>query len=207
MIRMDKLIQIADSLLAIAQNGLLFTNDVFDRERYLQIQQIAVSILAEKSTLNSDIIMELYSCEKGYATPKLDVRGAVFKDNKILLVKERSDQLWALPGGWVDINESPSEAVCKEILEESGFETKAIKLMALFDKNKHAHPPQLPHTYKIFFICQLIGGEKRVSIETSEVAFFERDQLPDLSLNRIVSAQIERAFEHMNDMDLPTDFD
>lgn len=204
---MDKLIQIADSLLAIAQNGLLFTNDVFDKERYLQIQQIAVSILAEKSTLNPDIIMELYSCEKGYATPKLDVRGAVFQDNKILLVKERSDQLWALPGGWVDINESPSEAVCKEILEESGFETKAIKLMALFDKNKHAHPPQLPHTYKIFFICQLIGGEKRVSIETSEVAFFERDQLPDLSLNRIVSAQIERAFEHMNDMDLPTDFD
>ncbi|WP_298623987.1 NUDIX hydrolase [uncultured Legionella sp.] len=204
---MDKLIQIADSLLAIAQNGLLFTKDPFEKERYLQIQKIAASILADKSGLTSDKIIELFSCEKGYATPKLDVRGAVFKEDKILLVKERSDQLWTLPGGWIDINESPSEAVCKEILEESGFETKAIKLMALFDKNKHAHPPQLPHTYKIFFICQLIGGEKKTSIETAEVAFFTRDQLPDLSLNRVIHSQIIRAFEHWNDMHLPTDFD
>lgn len=204
---MDKLIQIADSLFAIAQNGLLFTKDPFDKERYLQIKKIAALILAEKSTLTPDIIIDLFSCEKGYATPKVDVRGAVFKDNKILLVKERSDQLWTLPGGWIDINESPSEAVCKEILEESGFETKAIKLMALFDKNKHPHPPQLPHTYKIFFICELIGGEKRSSIETSEVEFFEKDKLPNLSLNRVISAQIERAFEHMHDINLPTDFD
>ena len=204
---MDKLIQIADSLFAIAQNGLLFTKDPFDKERYLQIKKIAALILAEKSTLTPDIIIDLFSCEKGYATPKVDVRGAVFKDNKILLVKERSDQLWTLPGGWIDINESPSEAVCKEILEESGFETKAIKLMALFDKNKHPHPPQLPHTYKIFFICELIGGEKRPSIETSEVEFFEKDKLPNLSLYRVIAAQIERAFEHMHDINLPTDFD
>ncbi len=204
---MDKLIAIADSLFAIAQNGLLFTNDVFDRERYAQIQKIAASILEEKSTLNSDLIMDLFSCEKGYATPKLDVRGAVFKDNKILLVKERSDQLWSLPGGWVDINESPSEAVCKEIFEESGFKTKAIKLMALYDKNKHSHPSQLPHTYKLFFICQLIGGEKKTSIETSEVEFFQQDQLPDLSLNRVVHSQIARAFDHFRDINLPTDFD
>lgn len=135
---MDRLVQIADSLLAIAQNGLFFTKDVFDKERYLQIQKIAASIVTEKSSLNFDEILDLFSCEKGYATPKLDVRGAVFKDNKILLVKEISDQLWTLPGGWVDINESPSEAVCKEILEESGFKTKAVKLMALYDKSKHA---------------------------------------------------------------------
>lgn len=204
---MDKLIQIADSLFAIAQNGLLFTKDPFDKERYLQIKKIAASILAEKSTLSPDIIIDLFSCEKGYATPKVDVRGAVFKDDKILLVRERSDQLWTLPGGWIDINESPSEAVCKEILEESGFETKAIKLMALFDKNKHPHPPQLPHTYKVFFICELIGGEKKSSIETSEIDFFARDQLPHLSLNRVTETQIERAFEHIHHINLPTDFD
>ncbi len=204
---MDKLVGIADSLFAIAQNGLLFTKDVFDKERYLQVQKIAASMLAEKSNLTSDKIIELFSCEKGYATPKLDVRGAVFKDNKILLVKERSDQLWTLPGGWIDINESPSEAVCKEIFEESGFKTKAVKLMALFDKNKHGHPAQLPHTYKIFFICELIGGEKTASIETSEIDFFEKDNLPDLSLRRVIKTQIVRAFAHREDMTLPTDFD
>ncbi len=204
---MDKLVGIADSLFAIAQNGLLFTQDVFDRERYLQVQKIAAAMLAEKSNLTPDKIMDLFSCEKGYATPKLDVRGAVFKDNKILLVKERSDQLWTLPGGWIDINESPSEAVCKEIFEESGFKTKAVKLMALFDKNKHAHPAQLPHTYKVFFICELIGGKKTASIETSEIEFFEKDSLPDLSLNRVIKTQIERAFVHKEDMTLPTDFD
>jgi ADP-ribose pyrophosphatase YjhB (NUDIX family) len=204
---MDKLVGIADSLFAIAQNGLLFTKDVFDKERYLQIQKIAASMLAEKSNLTPNIIIDLFGCEKGYATPKLDVRGAVFKDNKILLVKERSDQLWTLPGGWIDINESPSEAVCKEIFEESGFKTKAVKLMALFDKNKHAHPAQLPHTYKIFFICELIGGKKTASIETSEIDFFEKDSLPDLSPKRVIKTQIDRAFVHKEDMTLPTDFD
>jgi ADP-ribose pyrophosphatase YjhB (NUDIX family) len=204
---MDKLVEIANSLFAIAQNGLLFTQDVFDKERYLQIQKIAASILAEKSSCTFDKILELFNYERGYATPKLDARGAVFKDNKILLVKERSDQRWALPGGWVDINESPSEAVCKEILEESGFKTKAVKLMALLDKNKHAHPIQLPHTYKIFFICELISGKKKPSIETSEIEFFEQDKLPDLSLTRVTKSQIDRAFEHKENMALPTDFD
>ncbi len=204
---MDKLVEIANSLFAIAQNGLLFTKDVFDKERYLQIQKIAASILAEKSSFSFDKIIELFNGEKGYATPKLDVRGAVFNDNKILLVKERSDELWTLPGGWVDVNESPSEAVCKEIYEESGFKTKAIKLMALFDKNKHAHPIQLPHIYKVFFICELVGGEKRPSIETSEIEFFEKDKLPDLSLSRVTKSQIDRAFEHKQNMELPTDFD
>lgn len=196
---MDKLIGIADSLLAIAQNGLLFTKDAFDKERYLQIQKIAALILAEKSNLTSDKIIDLFSCEKGYATPKIDVRGAVFHDNK--------NQLWTLPGGWVDVNESPSEAVCKEIFEESGFKTKAVKLMALFDKNKHAHPTQLPHTYKLFFICELIGGEKTASIETSEIDFFEKDHLPDLSLKRVIKTQIERVFVHRQDITLATDFD
>lgn len=207
MMHTDKLVEIANSLFAIAQNGLSFTKDVFDKERYQQIQNIAASILAEKSSFDFDKIIDLFHREKGYATPKLDVRGAVFKDDKILLVKERADGLWSLPGGWVDVNESPSEAVCKEIFEESGFKTKAIKLMALFDKNKHAHPIQLPHIYKIFFICELVGGQKKSSIETSDIDFFARDNLPELSLGRIIKSQIDRAFEHKEDMTLPTDFD
>lgn len=203
----DKLIQIADSLFAIAQNGLHYTVNPFDKERYLQIKKIAAVIMAEKSTFNCDKIINLFSTETGYVTPKLDVRGAVFKDDKILLVKEREDECWALPGGWVDVNESPSEAIRREIVEESGYETQVIKLMALFDKNKHPHPPQLPHTYKLFFICELLGGAKKTSIETSEVNFFAKDQLPNLSLNRVISTQIERAFDHQHDLSLPTDFD
>jgi ADP-ribose pyrophosphatase YjhB (NUDIX family) len=204
---MDKLVGIADSLFAIAQNGLLFSKDVFDKERYVQIQKIAALILAEKTDLSLDKIMDLFLCEKGYATPKVEVRGAVFKGNSILMVKERTDQRWSLPGGWVDVNESPSEAVCKEIFEESGFKTNAVKLMAVFDQNKHSHPPQLPHTYKIFFICELIGGEKTTSIETSEIEFFEKDNLPELSIRRVNKTQVERAFIHKENMTMPTDFD
>lgn len=204
---MDRLVAVAESLFVIAHNGLLFTQDPFDKERYQQIQKIAASMLADKSNLTADKILDLLSCEKGYATPKLDVRGVAFRNNQVLLVKERSDQLWSLPGGWVDINESPSEAVCKEIFEESGFITRAVKLMALFDTRKHAHPSQLPHIYKIFFICEIIGGERKASIETSEVGFFEKDNLPDLSLKRVIKSQIERAFEHKQNMTLPTDFD
>lgn len=204
---MDKLVQIADSLLAIAQTGLFYTKDVFDKERYIKIQKIAAELLAAKSVLNSETILDLFSLEKGYATPKMEVRGAVFQEDKILLVKERCDQLWSLPGGWADVYETPSEAVCKEIFEESGFETKAIKLFAVVDKKKHAHPTQLPHTIKIFFICQLTGGEKKTSIETCDVDFFSRDNLPELSLHRVLPSQIARAFEHKDNMGLPTYFD
>lgn len=204
---MDKLVAIADALFAIAQNGLHFTDDPFDKERYHQIQTIAASILADKSDLSAEKILDLYSLEAGYATPKVDVRGAAFKDNKILLVKESSDGRWSLPGGWVDINETPSEAICKEIFEESGFKAKAIKLMAVYDKYKHTHPIQLPHTYKIFFICDIIGGEKTTSIETTDIDFFAKDNIPELSLQRVAKSQIERAFAHKENMSLPADFD
>lgn len=204
---MDKLVGVADKLFAIAKNGLVFTKDPFDIERYHQIQNIAASILEDKSDFSLEKISDLLSCDPGYATPKLDVRGVVFQDNRILLVKERSDGLWSLPGGWIDINESASEAVCKEIMEESGFKTHAIKLMAVLDMRKQDHPVQIPHIYKIFFICEMIGGEKKTSIETSDVQFFEKDNLPELSLRRVIKSQIERAFDHKENMNLPTDFD
>ncbi|MFI4962895.1 MAG: NUDIX hydrolase [Legionellales bacterium] len=204
---MDQLVRLAESLFAIAQNGLTYTENVFDIERYHQIQDIAASIMAKKSTLPLDKIKDLFTQATGYATPKLDVRGAVFKDNTILLVKERADSLWTMPGGWVDVGESPSEAVCKEIREESGFEARAIKLMAVYDKYKHPHPQGLPHLYKLFFICEITGGEKKTSIETSDVAFFDKDNIPELSLPRVLSSQIARAFEHKANMSLATDFD
>jgi ADP-ribose pyrophosphatase YjhB (NUDIX family) len=131
----------------------------------------------------------------------------VFRDGAILLVKERQDGLWALPGGWADVNESPSEAVVREVFEESGYQTRAIKLLALYDRRKHAHPPHLYHIYKLFFCCELLGGTPAPSLETEAVGFFQEHALPELSIMRVTPAQIARLFEHYRHPNWPTDFD
>jgi len=145
--------------------------------------------------------------DKGYATPKVDVRGAAFRDGRILMVRERSDGLWTLPGGWCDVNETPGESVVKEIREESGFEARAVKLAALLDRRKHPHPSQFHHVYKLYFLCELTGGEAQSSIETDAVGFFAEDDLPPLSVNRITQGQIELMFRHERERELPTTFD
>jgi len=142
-----------------------------------------------------------------HATPKVDVRGAVFQAHRVLLVRERSDGLWTLPGGWADVGESPAEAVVREIREESGFETQVCKLVALYDRNKHAHPPMLFHVYKAFFLCDLVGGSASPSLETSEVAFFGWKDISHLSTARVTVRQIERLFAHHANRGLPTEFD
>ncbi len=197
----------ASELQAIAQNGLTYSKDIFDLQRFQAVSAISAEMMAEHTQTSYPLITNLFAKESGYATPKLDGRGVVFKDNKILLVKERADDLWSLPGGWIDINESPSAAVVREIREESGFETKAIKLLALLDKQKHDHPPEWPHAYKCFFLCELIGGEAQPSEETSAVEFFDKQALPELSINRVTKAQILRFFEHYLHWEWPTDFD
>ena len=153
-------------------------------------------------------ITDLFSREVGYATPKDDVRGVVFRDNTILLVKERADGLWTLPGGWADVNESPSEAVVREVYEESGYRTRAAKLLAVFDRSKHCNIPPLPfHIYKLFILCELLGGDAATSNETDEVAFFPEEDLPELSLFRTTPVQVARLFEHLRCPGLPSDFD
>src|SRR5215470_12723502 len=126
------------SLQAIAQNGLMFSKDPFDRERYEHVRSIAADILASCSDMEMEAIRHLLRGEQGYATPKVDVRGAVFHENRVLLVREHADGLWTIPGGWAEVGESPAEAVVREVREESGFETQAWKLVALYDRNKHA---------------------------------------------------------------------
>ena len=157
-------------LQAISQIGLTYTQDPFDKQRYLAIQSLSAEMAEHCSELSQEKILKLFSQESGYCTPKLDVRGVVFRDNKILMVREREDNLWTLPGGWADVNESPSEAVVREIFEESGYKTQAIKLLALYDKQKHDHPPQWPHAYKCFFLCDLIAGKPQLNIEISDIA-------------------------------------
>lgn len=180
---------------AISQNGLAYSKNEFDIERYNQLDLVAKEMAAYFSDKNMDDINHFFSLDKGYATPKLDVRAFILKDDKLLLAKERSDNLWTLPGGWVDINESPSESVVREVLEETGFEVKVTRLLALWDKLKHDHPPQWPHTYKIFFLCEIISGEMKENLEISEIKFFSMDRLPDLSSHRVTYKQIKRLHE------------
>lgn len=194
---------------AIAQNGLLFATDPFDRERYQQLEALVTSILASELALPPQQIRELWSHDAGYATPKVDVRGGVFEQDKVLLVRERSDGRWTLPGGWVDVNDSPSHAVEREVLEESGYRARAVKLAALLDKNNpaHGHPPGVHHIFKLLFLCELIGGRVPIGHETDAVDFFPVHQLPELSTGRSTRPQIERLYEHHRHRELPSDFD
>ena len=192
---------------AIAHNGLHFTQDSFERERYTQLQELADSILAAELDIPLGAARALWDKEQGYATPKVDVRGGVFDGDRVLLVRERSDGGWTLPGGWVDVNDAPSEAVAREIYEESGYRAKATKLAMLVDKNRHPHPPSVHHIYKLFFLCDLTGGAAKTSNETDGVDFFPVRSLPNLSVDRALSSQIERLYEHHLNRALPTDFD
>jgi ADP-ribose pyrophosphatase YjhB (NUDIX family) len=201
-------LRIARELRAIAQTGLTFTTDRFDRQRYERVRELAASMLAQGSGEQFEVIIEILREGWGYATPKVDVRGAAFVDGRVLLVREISDGHWTLPGGWADVNQSAAECVVREIAEESGFLARARKLAAVRDYQRSGHPPRnVDSIYKMFFICEITGGAARASVETSEVAFFARDALPSLSLGRTTAAQIDRMFHHAEHPDLATDFD
>ena len=201
------LLEWARKVQAIAQTGLAFTRDPFDRERYTQLVELVADLLSRELEIPLGAARELWAGEHGYATPKVDVRGGVFRDDRVLLVRERADGRWTLPGGWVDVNDAPSEAVAREILEESGYRARAVKLAALIDKNRHPHPPGVHHIYKLFFVCELEGGDPAASSETDAVEFFPVHALPPLSTGRVLASQIERLYQHRLDPSLPTDFD
>lgn len=201
----------AQRLQAIAQTGLAYEPQPYDRQRYQQILDIAVEMLAANSDAAPDALRAVFEAQIGHATPKTDARGVVFRDGKILLVQEKMDNnRWTLPGGWADVGDAPSAAAVREIREETGYTTRAVKLLALYDRNKHGHPPYIFHAYKAFFQCELTDPVRHPdphNVETGDVAFFGADELPELSLARVTPAQIARFFEHLRQPDLPTDFD
>jgi ADP-ribose pyrophosphatase YjhB (NUDIX family) len=201
-------LRIAREVRAIAQTGLAFAADGFDHQRYQRLQQLAALLMAQGSSTEHEAILGLLRQEKGYATPKVDVRGAAFVDGRVLMVREISDGCWTLPGGWADVNQSAGECVVREIAEESGFKARALKLAAVYDYHRSGHPPRhIDSIYKMFFICEIVGGAASASDETSEVAFFSRNELPPLSLGRTTAAQIDRMFHHREHPELATDFD
>ncbi len=195
-------------LQAIAQNGLTFARDPYDIERYRAIRQIAAEMLAQSSGLDLPVVLGLLEKEVDYATPKVDMRGVVFREDKLLLVRECSDRRWSLPGGWADPCASPAENVVREVYEESGLVTRASKVLAVYDRSKHPHqPPFAFHVYKIYMLCSIVGGSETPSLETDSVGFFGETEIPELSVTRVTLAQIHRMFEHHRHPERPTDFD
>jgi ADP-ribose pyrophosphatase YjhB (NUDIX family) len=202
-----KWLEWVQNLQALAQSGLTYSPNPFDIQRYEAIREIAAEILSTYSQTDLGLIRDLYQSQAGYITPKVDVRGVVFKSDHILLVRELADGGFTLPGGWADVNEPPSSAVEREVWEETGYHVKAKKLLAVYDRNKHGHPPYIFHIYKLFILCDLVGGQASGSIETGEADFFSEGQIPPLSIARTTAEEINRFFEHHRCPDLPTDFD
>lgn len=197
----------AKQLQSIAQAGLTYSKDVYDLERFELIREISIDIVEKHTDFDKTIIKNLFASETGYATPKVDVRAVVFKEGKILMVQERAEGDWSLPGGWADIGLTPGEVAVKEVKEEAGFDVKPVKLIAVTDNKRHPHPPSLYHVYKLFILCEIVGGQAAVSVETSAVKFFAEDELPKLSAARNTKSQIEMAFRFMKNPDEPVYFD
>lgn len=209
------LLDLSREIQAISKSGLAFTKDPYDVERFKQLEAIAAELISKQSLHSKEFIENIFSAEAGYATPKIDVRAAVFKGGyKILMVKEKDSNAWTLPGGYVDVNESLSSAAEREVLEESGHKVKSRKVAAIFDHRKHGYKKHLYHFYKIYLICDLLGGssdaiKEDLNHETVEVAYFSKKEIESLVLDpgRSAKAHVLRMFDHFTQPELPTDFD
>jgi ADP-ribose pyrophosphatase YjhB (NUDIX family) len=188
----------AREIFSLSQAGLTYSKNEFDLARYRRLQEIAAEMISRQSELTKEAVLGSFTMQIGYATPKIDVRGAVVQDGRILLVQEKIDDRWSMPGGWADLGEVPSEMVIREVREESGFEVRVEKLIAVYDANRIA-PMEFYHAYKLIFLCTIVGGEARASIETLGVDFFAPDALPPLSEFRTNRAMIAEAFAHLAD--------
>jgi ADP-ribose pyrophosphatase YjhB (NUDIX family) len=194
-------------LQAIAQDGLTYARDDYDVGRYEQLRETAAEILAAHSTGELDDARRLLGLEVGPATPKVDVRAAVFVGDEILLVKEPDDGGWSPPGGWADVGETAAEAAVREVREESGYRVRAVRLISAYDRDRQCHPPIPYHVYKLVFLCEILDETPSRAVDADGVGFFGEHELPALSLSRVTPAQIKLFFEHHRRPDLPADFD
>lgn len=196
----------AREIFSLSQSGLTYSGNPYDIERYKRLQEITAEIIAAQSAIAKESALESFSMQAGYITPKVDVRGAVVQNGKILLIQERADNKWAMPGGWADLGNSPASVAEREVLEESGFRVKAEKVVAVLDANR-IEPFEFYHAYKIIFLCKLLGGEPRISYETLAVDFFDLNHLPPLSSYRTNEDMLQEVFAHVENPDRPAAFD
>jgi ADP-ribose pyrophosphatase YjhB (NUDIX family) len=200
-------LELAREIQALSQTGLFFAENEFARERHKRLGEIAAEMVSDHSSLETNELVNIFVSQTGYATPRVDVRAAVFRDEKLLLVRERIDGGWTMPGGWADVGDIPSGAAEREVREEAGFLVKARKVIGVYDANRLG-PLEIFHAYKIVFLCDLLGGEARTSNETSEVGFFGREEIPlMLSGERTKPRHITDAFSVLDDSDRPAVFD
>jgi ADP-ribose pyrophosphatase YjhB (NUDIX family) len=197
----------AREIQALSQTGLTYSNTAYDAQRYTRLQEIAAEMVESQTGLSHQALLEDFGAQPGYATPKVDVRGAVVRDGQILLVQERSDGRWCMPGGWADVGDLPSRVAEREVWEESGFEVVARKVVGVFDANRSGRPLSFYHAYKIVFLCELTGGEARPSDETMAVDFVDFETLPPLSSNRTNERHLAEVRAHLADPCRPVAFD
>ncbi len=179
-----EILRIARRIQALSQAGLKYSQNEFDTERYQELRELSTILMSKISDVPVGIIRDLFTNETGFQTPKVDIRAVVVKDGEVLLAREKADNRWSLPGGFADVNYSPSAIAVKEVREETGVEVKPNRLLAVVDTDRHNFPPLEYHYYKIVILCDYIKGTPSGSIETYESAFFDFDHLPELSVQR-----------------------
>lgn len=204
---MPQWLEWAREIQGLCQTGLAFASTDYETQRYTRLNEIAAEIVASQTNETREALVENFSAQPGYATAKIDVRGAVVRDGRILLVQERRDQKWCMPGGWADVGDIPSEMVAREVWEESGFEVVPRKVLAVYDANRGGTPLEFFHAYKIIFLCEITGGEARSSDETMDVGFFSFDELPQLSWQRTNEKHLAEVRAHLGDECRPAAFD
>ena len=204
---MEPWLKWAIEIQSLAQAGLAYTDNVYDIERYERLREIAAEMLSEKSGISLERVKGLFCNETGYQTPKLDTRAAIFRDDKILLVHEKNGT-WALPGGWCDVLESVASNTVKEVREETGLTAKAVRLIAVQDRNQHNVPVYAYGVCKIFVLCEAVGGEFAANSETTEIAYFGLEELPEsLAEEKTSREQIEMCFAAYRSNNWETLFD
>ena len=201
-----KWLEWAREIFSLSQSGITYSGNQYDIERYKRLQEITAEMIASQSGIEEETVLESFSMQAGYITPKIDVRGAVIRDDKILLIQERADGQWAMPGGWADLGNAPASVAEREVWEESGFRVKAEKVLAVIDANR-IQPMEFYHAYKIIFLCTFLDGEPRVSHETLAVDFFDLNNLPPLSMYRTDENMLREVFAHIENPARPTLFD
>lgn len=203
---MEKWLKLAIEIQSLAQNGLEYSNNVYDIERYKRLREIAAEMLEMKTGISVEKVKDLFCNETGYQTPKLDTRAAIFKDNKILLVHENNGT-WSLPGGWVDVLETVKSNTIKEVKEETGLDVITKKIIAIQDRNNHNKPIYAYGVCKIFVLCDVIGGKFEKNIETTETEYFSIDNLPLLAEEKNNKEQIEMCFRAAKDENWKVEFE
>ncbi len=206
-VKPPRILEWAREIQALAQTGSHFAKNDFDRNRCQRLMEIAAEMISENGGIDAVPLAKAFAAQIGYATPKVDVRAAAFRDGKVLMVRERIDGGWALPGGWADVGDTPAKAAEREVWEEAGFRVKAVKIIGVYDANR-LRPVEVFHAFKILFLCRILEGEAQPSDETSEVGFFSPDEIPEVfSGERTNARHIKDAFAAFGNPDCATVFD